>query len=58
MGGVYNFLSLGHSFACLEYDFSREPVLPAMLKMISTNLQIFGWKLYTMIAGASKSSHP
>ena len=56
MGGVDNFLSLGHSFAYLDYGFSRGPVLPAMLKMISTNLQIFGWKLHTMIAGASKSS--
>ena len=46
MGGVdYLFLSLGHSFASLEYDLSRGPVLPAMLKMISTNLQIFGWEI-------------
>ena len=42
MCGVDNlFLSLGHSFASLEYDLSRGPVLPAMLKIISTNLQIF-----------------
>ena len=46
MGDVDNlFLSLGHSFASLEYDLSRGPVLPKMLKMIFTNLQIFGWEI-------------
>ena len=60
MGGVDNlFLSLGHSFASLEYDLSRGPVLPAMLKIISTFIYIIykylGRKLHTMIAGASKS---
>ena len=46
MDGVDNlFPSLGHIFASLEYDFSRGSVLPAMLKMISTNLQIFGWEI-------------
>ena len=46
MGGVDNlFLSLGHSFASLEYDLSRGPVLPTMLKMILTNLQIFGCEI-------------
>ena len=56
MCGVDNlFLSVGHSFASLEYELSRGPVLPAMLKMIFTNLQIFGWELHTMKAGAYKS---
>ena len=46
MGDVDNlFLSLGHSFASLEYDLSRGPVLPKMLKMIFTNLQIYGWEI-------------